>query len=552
MNKNFKIAAITPNIFIGNIKKNTAHIIEQINNCDANLAVLPSNAISGEIYDMRIFSAVAKNTLSALTKIAQNISIPAVVGFYYYEHNLAAFIENKKVRGVAILNEHKNQTILDFPHKITNNFILEDGQKLLIEGQHILEEIPRLFDEMSIIAIPASYPAYLNGFENKKSALRKLSFRNDGCYTALSCSHPSDSTKDFIRAGDKIIASKGQILAASTLDNNNFIISNSETTLPSPIDSPSVLSFMPENYKEAFDIIARGIYYRMEETGNKKAILGLSGGLDSACALLLTIHTFDKYNLDRQNIIAVSMPSNPTSTRTKNNAYTLATELKVTFHEISIAKSVSRHLKNISHQKKDIVYENTQSRERAKILLDLSNKHEALFIGTSNMIESALGFCTYGGDTLAHYNPLSSLVKSVVKTLVEKYLINLEENSAQTSENTNLILIQALKDILDTPFSPELKKGQDTQKILGPYPLHEYFLLHLIAFNETSTQIIEGAINAFPKLSKIEIKKYYKLFINRFFKNRFKTLFSCDGIRLFPHALNNYNICWNFSNDLYL
>jgi len=552
MNKNLKITCLSPQVFIGNPKQNALEIIKEVNKCESDLVVLPSNAVTGEIYDMRNFSVVAKNTLIALNKIAANITTPAIIGFYYYNHNLAAFIQNKKIKGVAILDENKDSIILDFPHKITNNFELECGAKLLIEGQHILDEMPRLFDDTDIIAIPASYPAYLNGFEHKKSTVRKLSFRNEGCFVALACSHPSDSTKDYVKSGDKIIAAKGQILAASTLDNATSVTSNNDTTLPSPIDTPTSLSFIPQHPQEIFDIISRAIYYRMQETLNQKLILGLSGGLDSACALILAVYAFDKYSLPRQNILAISMPSHPTSDRTKNNAQQLATSLGVTFNEIPIAKSVSRHLKNISHAKKDIVYENTQSRERAKILLDLSNKHGALLLGTSNMTESALGFCTYGGDTIAHYNILNSLTKSAIKALVEEYLANIIKNSAQTSENTQLNLTQTLKDILETPISPELKKGQETQKILGPYPLHEYFLLRLIAFNESSSEIIDGALAAFPKLDKTQIKKYYKLFMSRFFKNRFKSTFSCDGIRLFPHALNNFNICWNFSNELFL
>jgi len=376
--------------------------------------------------------------------------------------------------------------------------------------------------------------------------VRKISFRNKGASVILSCSHPSDSTKDFIYSGDKIIASKGQILAAANLDNSTSIIASKDTApLPCPIDTPHIYSFNIDNKKEVqetYDIIASGLYYRLNETSNKKVILGLSGGLDSACVLLLAVNAFDKYGLDRKDILAVSMPSHPTSDRTKNNAHTLAAELRVSFFEIPIAQSISRHLRKIGHSKKDIVYENTQSRERAKILLDLSNKHGALVLGTSNMAESALGFSTYGGDILAHYNPINSLTKTAVKTLVMNY-------ADKTNEHKKLK--SCIRDILDTPISPELKKGQETENILGPYPLHEYFLLRILAFHETGNEIIEGAINAFPKMTKMQIKKYYKLFISRFFKNRFKSSFSCDGIRLFPYALSNFNICWNFSGDLF-
>jgi len=552
MKKDLKIAAITPKVFIGNIKKNTAAIINEINNCNADLAVLPKNAVTGEIYDMRNFSIVAKNTIVAVKKIAANIHTSAIIGFPFYDCDLAAFIKNKKVQGVVILNDSPTETLAEIPFNVYNRtlsgpyqFIMDNGLKLVIASEKQLEESYNFFDEKpNIIAVPASYPAYIGGFENKKSAVRKMSFRNSGAYCILACSHPSDSTKDYVRAGDKIIASKGQILAASTLDTSTFTTSSPETIpLPTPIDTPFVHSFDIKDKNEAFEIIARGIYYRLSDISNKKVILGLSGGLDSACVLLLAVNTFDKYQLDRKNIIALSMPSHPTSDRTKNNAQTLAAELGVSFFEIPIAQSTSRHLRRIGHLKKDVVYENTQARERAKILLDLSNKHGALLLGTSNMIESALGFSTYGGDILAHYNPINSLTKSAVKSLVTEYI---------NQNNDNADLVACLKDILATPISPELKKGQETENILGPYPLHEYFLLRMLAFNEAGSEIVEGAINAFPKINKMQIKKYYKLFINRFFKNRFKSSFSCDGIKLFSYDLSRFNICWNFSNDLFL
>jgi len=669
MNQKNKIAAVTPLIKPGAVKANTLAIINAVNKArdkGAVFAVLPSECITGDIGDMRGFPAVQKATLWALSKIAGNTGIPLVLGFSFGKLSLAAFIQDNKVRGVSVLNKksanRESEELLDFPFGITDSFILKDGSKegarLLIAGDSVLEESPRWFDETDIIAVPAAYPALMGGFEAAKSKARKLSFRNNGCIVALSCAGAGESTYKYVRAGDKIIAGKGAVLAASAGDLTDIVIGSAgkESKRAPSLDAPEIPSFIPSDTAEVWDILARGIYGRMRESGNSRVILGLSGGLDSACALIAAVNAFDKYNLPRKDIIAVSMPGAPTTERTKNNARTLAQRLGVLFFELPIAQAVRRHLRKLAHTKKDVVYENAQSRERAKILLDMAGKHGALMLGTCNMTESALGFNTYGGDRLSHFNPLSGLTKSAVRALAADYVKRLKkgdgfelsnENVFTTKEapaDTHLVieiegepcgdsfdagdelainksggggehddsqdelvfeeseaeqsgnetddeeaeeendetensdaeesgapdndagsgyesaescgdiltsLVDCLSDILDTPVSPELKKGQETEKILGPFPLHEFFLLRLLAYRESKADILQGAFKAFPKMTAGEVRKFYKLFIGRFFKNRFKGLFASDGIRLTPYDLDSFEIPWNFSKDLW-
>lgn len=292
---------------------------------------------------------------------------------------------------------------------------------------------------------------------------------------------------------------------------------------------PSNAKLREERCKEIFSIQAAALAKRMEHTNLKKAVIGISGGLDSTLALLVVVETFELLGLDNKNIVTITMPGFGTTDRTYNNALTLCKELGCDLREINIVKAALQHFEDIGHDKDihDVTYENVQARERTQILMDLANKEGGLLIGTGDLSELALGWCTYNGDHMSMYSVNPSIPKTLVRYLV-RYVAE-KESSTEVSDT--------LLDILDTPVSPELlpksDKGEITQKtedIVGPYELHDFFLYHFIKNGSSKERIKLLAEQAFKDdYSKEEIAKWLDKFIYRFFTQQFKRSALPDG-----------------------
>lgn len=292
---------------------------------------------------------------------------------------------------------------------------------------------------------------------------------------------------------------------------------------------PSNAKLREERCKEIFNIQAAALAKRMEHTNLKKAVIGISGGLDSTLALLVVVKTFELLGLDNKNIVTITMPGFGTTDRTYNNALTLCKELGCDLREINIVKAALQHFEDIGHDKDihDVTYENVQARERTQILMDLANKEGGLLIGTGDLSELALGWCTYNGDHMSMYSVNPSIPKTLVRYLV-RYVAE-KESSTEVSDT--------LLDILDTPVSPELlpksDKGEITQKtedIVGPYELHDFFLYHFIKHGSSQERIKLLAEKAFKDdYSKEEIAKWLDKFIYRFFTQQFKRSALPDG-----------------------
>lgn len=292
---------------------------------------------------------------------------------------------------------------------------------------------------------------------------------------------------------------------------------------------PSNTKLREERCKEIFNIQAAALAKRMEHTNLRKAVIGISGGLDSTLALLVVVKTFELLGLDNKNIVTITMPGFGTTDRTYNNALTLCKELGCDLREINIVKAALQHFEDIGHDKDihDVTYENVQARERTQILMDLANKEGGLLIGTGDLSELALGWCTYNGDHMSMYSVNPSIPKTLVRYLV-RYVAE-KESSTEVSDT--------LLDILDTPVSPELlpksDKGEITQKtedIVGPYELHDFFLYHFIKNGSSKERIKLLAEQAFKDdYSKEEIAKWLDKFIYRFFTQQFKRSALPDG-----------------------
>ncbi|MDT8716346.1 NAD(+) synthase [Clostridium sp. 19966] len=284
-----------------------------------------------------------------------------------------------------------------------------------------------------------------------------------------------------------------------------------------------------ERCKEIFNIQTAGLAKRLLHTGMKKAVIGISGGLDSTLALLVIIKTFDMLCIDKENIYAITMPGFGTTDRTYNNAVSLCKMLDTSFKEINIIDASLQHFKDIEHDVNvhDVTYENVQARERTQILMDIANKVGGLVVGTGDLSEIALGWSTYNGDHMSMYSVNCSIPKTLVRYLVS-YVAEFEMDDNVAS---------ILRDILDTPVSPELlpkssdnKIVQKTEDIVGPYELHDFFLYYFIKLGASPDKILLLANSAFRNIYDSDtIKKWLKKFLQRFFTQQFKRSAIPDG-----------------------
>lgn len=289
--------------------------------------------------------------------------------------------------------------------------------------------------------------------------------------------------------------------------------------------------------KEVFEIQTRGLMQRLKATHITKAVIGISGGLDSTLALLVCVMAFEKLGYDKKNIIAITMPCFGTTSRTKNNALGLMEELGVTSLTVNIADVVRAQFKNIGQDENvhDVTYENVQARERTEILMNKANQVGGLVIGTGDLSEVALGWSTYNGDHMSMYAVNVSVPKTLVRYLVD-YVSTLYKG--QPLENI-------LQDILATPVSPELlpqendKIVQKTEDIVGPYELHDFFIYHMVRFGDEPRKLFRKTQLAFgQKYDKETIKKWLRLFYWRFFTQQFKRSCIPDGPKVGSVALS--------------
>ena len=286
---------------------------------------------------------------------------------------------------------------------------------------------------------------------------------------------------------------------------------------------------LKERCEEIFQIQVAGLAKRIVHTHSRTAVVGISDGLDSTLALLVTVMTFDALNIPRNQILGITMPGFGTTDRTYTNACDLIRSLGVTLKEISIKDACLQHFKDISHNPSvhDVTYENSQARERTQILMDVANQENGLVIGTGDLSELALGWATYNGDHMSMYGVNGSIPKTLVRYLVEWVAHNRVDEASRAT----------LLDIVDTPISPELipadENGnikQKTEDLVGPYELHDFFLYHFLRFGSSPAKIYFLAQQAFGgSYDKETIRKWLHTFFRRFFQQQFKRSCLPDG-----------------------
>ena len=405
--------------------------------------------------------------------------------------------------------------------------------------------------------------------EYRKMLVSSTSARLNAGYIYASCGY-GESTSDLVWAGSSLIYENGSLQAENerfsressiiyadidverldtvraknpnfrdALGERNFTVQDGGETFPTDFGKKLYKAvdahpFVPsgdelgERCREILSIQVTGLCNRLEHIGCKKAVVGISGGLDSTLALLVTALAFDRLGLDRKGIIGITMPGFGTSSRTKSNADVLMEKLGVESREVSIVPSVTRHLEDIGHplNQLDTTYENAQARERTQILMDIAGQEGGIVIGTGDLSELALGWCTYNGDHMSMYGVNASVPKTLVRTLVA-FAASQHFDGAQ----------DVLSDIIDTPISPELLPAasdgtilQVTEDVVGPYELHDFFLYNVMRWGFSPEKVLFLASKAFEgKYDAATVSKWLRVFYKRFFSQQFKRSCLPDG-----------------------
>ena len=405
----------------------------------------------------------------------------------------------------------------------------------------------------------------LNGkHDYLRSLLAQQSARTIGGYVYASCGF-GESTQDVVYGGNAMIFENGKLLVegerfsfqpqirmcqidveklrTERRQNTTFInaqrgahalnipakaVAPKDFVLTRDIDAHPFIpksGDMQTRCEEILSIQVAGLAKRLYHINAKTAVIGISGGLDSTLALLVTVKAFDKLGLERKGIVGVTMPGFGTTDRTYNNAIKLMQTLGVTIREISIAKAVTQHFEDIGHDMKqhDITYENSQARERTQILMDVANQVNGIVVGTGDLSELALGWATYNGDHMSMYGVNAGVPKTLIR-----YLVSYVAGEMAT---------ETLLDIVDTPISPELipadEQGrikQKTEDLVGPYELHDFFIYYFLRYGFGPAKIYIMAQKAFKDAYDDEtIKKWLKTFCRRFFTQQFKRSCLPDG-----------------------
>lgn len=473
-------------------------------------------------------SPSTRHSLAGATVICNLSASNEVVGKADYRRSLVS-AHSAKITGVYIYSDAGN-------NESTSDMVFS-GHNIISENGTIAAESV-LFDDCTKLLI-----ADVDLQRIQSERLRSTTFCN--CRKEFSASQLNSYRRITIELSDSIFSSSAKKIGFREEEKNI----TGEELFPELYRTIPLHPFIPEDShsrnircREIISMLTQGLAKRLRHIHAQSAVIGLSGGLDSTLALLITVNAFKMCSLDTEKIVTVTMPCFGTTDRTYTNACLLAKTTGTNLKEISIKDSVRMHFKDIGHDENihDVTYENCQARERTQILMDLSNKVNGIVIGTGDLSELALGWCTYNGDHMSMYVVNGSIPKTLVRYLVDYFA---DEDKA----NGEGKLCSVLKDILDTPVSPELLPpegnsiAQKTEDIVGPYELHDFFMYYVLRWGFSPKKIYFLAVKAFEGktgawtdhvYTKEIILKWLKNFYRRFFTQQFKRNCMPDGAKV--------------------
>ena len=568
----YRIAAVVPKLHLADPEANAKAIFnlyEKATRKGAAIVCFPELALTGAscgdlFRQTHLQQAVQTQLLWLIKKTAGNSSA-LVVGLPLDGLNCVAVIQNGQLCGIVrknALSAQEQRFFVSAQEETPPVFQAGALSFAILHGKDAFLHAPTLATEGACLLIHLS--AELETVGRQEERRRMIQAQSARLHT-MSLFLPSsgmESVADGLYGGAPLMAVDGRIIAEGerfarkdqvlygdfvpawlSARRKNWHLSQPENTVvvaPLPEvknDIPALkipkLPFVPETgdfSDEILAIQANALANRVEHTQAKRLVLGLSGGLDSTLALLVCVRCCDILKKKHDFILAVTMPGMGTTGRTKGNATQLAKQLGTELREINIRASVRQHFKDIDHDEANhnVVYENAQARERTQILLDLANKFNGLVVGTGDLSEIALGWCTFNGDHIAQYGVNGSIPKSLMRTII-----------AWVGQEKLPKVKAILQDIIDTPVSPELlpadeqgKIKQKTEEILGPYEIHDFFLYYFFKYGASPKKILFLAEQVFGKeFTKEQLKGYLKNFLRRFVTQQFKRNCMPDGVK---------------------
>lgn len=595
----YKIAAATPHIKLGDVARNAREIVALIDKAaaaGASVLVLPELCVTGYTAgDLFLLDGLISGAEEKLTEIAAATAgkgLVAIVGAPVLHRGklyssavvmcggrIIGIVPKKHVPNYSEFYELRmfapyngeNERDEKFGCPFGNKLIFRHDEGGLTFAAEVCEDLwvpdsPSVSHALAgalLICNPSASDETISKAGYRR-ALVGMQSAKLCCAYAYADAGSGESTTDTVYGGHNLIAENGRVLAEGKLFGDEMVIADidvkhmaherrrltsfgvetdgyaeigfslplAETKMSPPDRNPFVPSDaakLGERAEEILRIQTAGLAGRMANCNIKKCVVGVSGGLDSTLALLIAVRAADSLGLPRTNIIAVTMPCFGTTKRTRSNAEKASRLLGTSFRTVRIAESVKRHLRDIGHdgQTTDVAFENAQARERTQVLFDIANMENALLVGTGDLSELALGWCTYNGDHMSSYAVNASIPKTLVRCLVAYEAERLGD------------LRDVLRDVLDTPVSPELlpsggdKVVQPTEEIIGPYELHDFFLYHLIRWGSSKAKIRRLALAAFDGAYPAEtIDKWLDVFFTRFFRSAFKRNCLPDGAKV--------------------
>lgn len=594
-----RAATACPEVYVGDVDANVAAITELYQDAQQNqtaLVVFPELSITGyslgDLVQQPVLLDRAKQGLLQLaeqttdSETAMIVGLPLAVNNALY--NCAAVLSKGEIRGIVPKTNLPNYK--EFYEKRWYQSWDDDNRDIVIGNQTVPFGTEQLFEVAgakvgieicedlwvanppstrlaeagaTVIANPSASPELVGKSDYRRQLVGQQSARLLLGYLYAGCDY-TESTMDIVMSGHQLIAENGALLAQreplnqdkrlqtadidlahlqndrlrDTNTANNFLPVVDCDITPTQEDlrryiNPHPFNPSPEKAFETFETIltiqAAGLEKRLRERPNKKVVLGLSGGLDSTHALLVVCRTARRMGIEPGELIeTITMPGEASSEQTQSNAVALAKALGIPNEEIPIGELAQQQLKALGHDgvTQDVTYENVQARLRTSILFNRVNQVGGLVLGTGDLSEIALGWCTFNGDHMSHYNVNASIPKTLVRALVDH-----ESNQAALTPAQAI-----LKDIIDTPVSPELVKAegeaisQKTEELIGPYELHDFFMYHFIRWNDAPNKIQYLAEKAYAEKYEPEvINKWLSVFMQRFFGNQWKRSVAPDG-----------------------
>lgn len=585
-----KVAVATPKIKVADPIYNAKVVVSMLGEAweqGANLIAFPELCLTGstcgDLFRQEILLEEAKNALVEVKNATQGKSILTIVGlpFLYGKkiYNVAALLWDGKILGLVpkrrgdaffangqdgVNGKTPNQVVFGEEYVSFHTELVLQGEVLrgITVGVEFEDDLwdqdamnTKLANKGANVIVCMGASCEMVGRTKKRREKIVDTSKRLTCGYIYSNAGEGESTQDMVFGGQKLICEDGVVLEEAKPFSKNMIYGAinlarliceraGRKVFPEEFEGEEEIlevkasPFIPSNKEERdqvceeiLQIQSYGLKKRYEHIGCKSAVIGISGGLDSTLALLVTARAFDLLGLPRENIRAITMPCFGTTNRTYENACTMAKAVGATLQEVDIKASVLQHFKDINQDvnSHDVTYENAQARERTQVLMDIANQCGALVIGTGDLSELVLGWATYNGDHMSMYGVNAGIPKTLIRVLVDYIASNSEDRE----------LAAVLKDVLDTPVSPELlppsegEISQKTEDLVGPYELHDFFLYYVLRHGFAPKKIYQMACKAFEgEYSEEVILKWLKNFYHRFFAQQFKRSCLPDGPRV--------------------